>query len=278
MAPRQRGVRALRPGDAEAGTARRRRASSMTRSVRPWESTGWTTWKNVSQLLEFLWGAGQGAGGGSPGPGARLGSRASGLPPAPPLTPEDAAIAACRATLPRGRPDDRVGLQARAEAVGAAAGGRVPRASSATASSSSTRSTACAAPGTCTETSSSRCGRSAGARPSSLRSIPLVYDRKRAQELWSFRYKLEIYAPAAKREFGYFVLPILHRDRLVGADRPAVRSQDRRAPRGAGLRRGGRAGGCGAAIAKAIGESARGRRRPTSTTAASPRVWRRDFG
>ena len=54
----------------------------------------------------------------------------------------------------------------------------------------------------------------------------LVYDRKRTDELFGFEYFLEMYKPAAKRRWGYYALPILHRDRLVGkldatADRKA---------------------------------------------------------
>jgi hypothetical protein len=54
----------------------------------------------------------------------------------------------------------------------------------------------------------------------------LVYDRVRAQELFDFEYTLEMYKPAARRRWGYFALPVLHGDRLVGkvdavADRKA---------------------------------------------------------
>jgi uncharacterized protein len=54
----------------------------------------------------------------------------------------------------------------------------------------------------------------------------LVHDRKRMAELFEFDYTLEMYKPAAKRRWGYFALPILHGDRLVGkldatADRKA---------------------------------------------------------
>jgi uncharacterized protein YcaQ len=54
----------------------------------------------------------------------------------------------------------------------------------------------------------------------------LVHDRVRAEELFDFEYTLEMYKPASKRRWGYFALPILHGDRLVGkldaaADRKA---------------------------------------------------------
>ncbi len=44
----------------------------------------------------------------------------------------------------------------------------------------------------------------------------LVHDRVRAQELFGFEYTLEMYKPAAQRRWGYFALPVLHHDRLVG--------------------------------------------------------------
>ena len=44
----------------------------------------------------------------------------------------------------------------------------------------------------------------------------LIYYRDRTEELWGFRFRLEIYVPKAKREYGYFVLPFLHGHELVG--------------------------------------------------------------
>ncbi len=55
---------------------------------------------------------------------------------------------------------------------------------------------------------------------------PLVWDRQRARELFGFDYMIECYTPAAKRRYGYFTLPILHRGRLVGRlDPKAHRAQ-----------------------------------------------------
>ncbi|HEX9416130.1 MAG TPA: crosslink repair DNA glycosylase YcaQ family protein [Gaiellaceae bacterium] len=56
----------------------------------------------------------------------------------------------------------------------------------------------------------------------------LIHDRDRAEALWGFFYRLEMYVPKAKREYGYYVLPILHGDRIVGRLDPAY---DRRARR-----------------------------------------------
>jgi uncharacterized protein YcaQ len=50
----------------------------------------------------------------------------------------------------------------------------------------------------------------------------LIHDRDRAEALWGFRYRLEMYVPKAKREYGYYVLPILRGDRLIGRIEPAL--------------------------------------------------------
>lgn len=55
---------------------------------------------------------------------------------------------------------------------------------------------------------------------------PLVWDRRRARELFEFDYRIECYTPAPKRQYGYFVLPLLHRGKLVGRmDAKAHRQQ-----------------------------------------------------
>lgn len=57
---------------------------------------------------------------------------------------------------------------------------------------------------------------------------PVVWDRKRAIDLFDFDYKLECYTPAEKRRYGYFTLPILRRGALIGRlDAKAHRQQGR---------------------------------------------------
>jgi uncharacterized protein len=48
----------------------------------------------------------------------------------------------------------------------------------------------------------------------------LVYDRARAEQLWDFRYRLEMFVPREKREYGYYVLPLLVGDAVVGRAEP----------------------------------------------------------
>ncbi len=50
----------------------------------------------------------------------------------------------------------------------------------------------------------------------------LIIDRERTELMWDFHFRLEIYVPQAKRQYGYYVLPILHGERLIGRIDPRM--------------------------------------------------------
>lgn len=53
----------------------------------------------------------------------------------------------------------------------------------------------------------------------------LICDRKRTESLFNFHYRIEIYVPEKKRQYGYYVLPILHGDQLIGRVSPKMDRQ-----------------------------------------------------
>lgn len=56
----------------------------------------------------------------------------------------------------------------------------------------------------------------------------LICDRARTEQLFGYNYRVEIYVPAAKRRYGYYVMPILHGDRLIGRIDPKMDRKTRR--------------------------------------------------
>jgi uncharacterized protein YcaQ len=168
----------------------------------PWQSSGWTNNRNVTQMLEFMVRRGEVAVAGRKGP-ERLWDLASRV------YPDDPVVPAAEAT--RLRNERRLGALGIARArgpecpvepldVGEAGEPAVVE---------GVRGTWRVDPAQLGQPFS---GRTALLSPFDR----LIHDRKRTVELFGFDYQLEMYKPVAKRRWGYFALPILYGDRLVG--------------------------------------------------------------
>jgi uncharacterized protein YcaQ len=201
------------------------------RSVAPWLSSGWTNSRSVSRMLDMMWVRGQ----------VGIGARSGGLrlwdlmerclpPGAPEADPGEEEVTRTatllalkslgvaraphiRAHFTRGRypglPDTLKVLHAEGaivpvevEGIG---GGWWMRADDAVPDGDWRGRTALLSP-----------------------FDNLLCDRARTEQLFGFSHRLEIYTPKAKRRWGYFVLPILHHDRLIGRADLAI---DRKASR-----------------------------------------------
>lgn len=170
--------------------------------VEPWPSTGWTDNRNVTQLLEVLMWRGEVAVSGRVGRQRLWDLPGRVYPDLPPVTVPEAerirnerrlgALGIARAKGPV-MPVEPVGVGEAGEPAvveGVAGEWRVDPA---------------------------QLGRPFTGRTALLSPFDrLVHDRVRLQELFGFEYGLEMYKPKVKRRWGYFALPVLHSDRLVG--------------------------------------------------------------
>jgi uncharacterized protein len=181
-------------------------------SAVPWESSGWTGNRNVTQMLEFLNARGEVAVAGRVGR-QRLWDLAKRVYPDVKRVPPAKARRALAVRRVRA-----LGM-ARPEVTGVAGERRYERVEGEPAEVEGTSGSWVVDP---TAIGQGFEGRTALLSPFDR----LVHDRVRAWELFDFEYDLEMYKPASKRRWGYFALPILHDDRLVGkvdaiADRKA---------------------------------------------------------
>ncbi len=182
-------------------------------SVEPWPSTGWTDNRNVTQLLEILMWRGEVAISGRIGR-QRLWDLPARVYPAdlPPVSVAESE---------RRRNERRLGALGIARAKGP-----VLPMEPADVGQAGEQAVVEGVPGEW-RVDPAQLGQPFGGRTALLSPFDrLVHDRGRIQELFDFEYGLEMYKPKAKRRWGYFALPVLHLDRLVGkvdatADRKA---------------------------------------------------------
>lgn len=107
----------------------------------------------------------------------------------------------------------------------------------------------------------------------------LIRDRARTRTMFGFDYSIEIYVPAARRKYGYYVLPVLHDDRLIGrVDAALDRKQQNLQLRAVYAENNKASSTEGAAVASAVAELASFVRAKTVTqTGTIPPAWKRAF-
>jgi uncharacterized protein YcaQ len=181
-------------------------------STVPWQSTGWTGNRNVTQMLDFLNARGEVAIAGRAGR-QRLWDLPERVYPRVKAVPLEKAR-----TILASRRMRALGI-ARPEVIGVSGERYREDVRGEPAEVEGTTGTWVVDP--------EALGRDFEGRTALLSPFDrLIHDRVRTEELFDFEYTLEMYKPAGKRRWGYFAMPILHDDRLVGkldatADRKA---------------------------------------------------------
>ncbi|MDN0200065.1 crosslink repair DNA glycosylase YcaQ family protein [Streptomyces sp. S.PNR 29] len=170
--------------------------------AKPWRSSGWTNNRNVTKLLELMVQRGEVAVAGRTG-GDRLWDLAARVYPDVPAVPVGEAL--------RIRDERRL----RALGIARARGPECP-VEPADVGEAGEPAVVEGVRGTW-RVDPAQLGRPFSGRTALLSPFDrLVHDRKRTLELFEYEYQLEMYKPVAKRRWGYFALPVLHGDRLVG--------------------------------------------------------------
>jgi uncharacterized protein len=172
-------------------------------SAVPWQSSGWTGNRNVTQMLEFLMMRGEVAIAGRRGRQRVWDLPERVYPPDTPALPAEEAL--------------RVRNERRLRSLGIAREKRiaVPLEPWAVGNAGEP-ATVEGVPGEW-RVDPDALGRPFEGRTALLSPFDrLIHDRDRALELFDFEYVLEMYKPATQRRWGYFALPVLHHDRLVG--------------------------------------------------------------
>jgi uncharacterized protein YcaQ len=178
----------------------------------PWRSTGWTNNRNVTRLLDFMVLRGEVAVAGRSG-GDRLWDLAERVYPGDPVVPADEAL------------QIRNERRLRALGIARARGPECP-VEPADVGEAGEPAVVEGVKGTW-RVDPAQLGQPFSGRAALLSPFDrLIHDRKRTAELFGFDYQLEMYKPAATRRWGYFALPVLYGDQLVGkldatADRKA---------------------------------------------------------